>query len=97
MSYTVLLGEQPREFLEAADVKTERIVCDNLLGVAETLHPRPGAGRGDREKFPVDGWGLYRLRIGRSYGAFYTIHDDDSEVRVREILPIDDPHNRYGY
>ena len=39
---------------------------------------------------------MYRLHIGRSYTAFYTIHDDTSEVRIREILPIDEAHKRYG-
>lgn len=97
MSHTVLLGEQPREFLEGADEKTERIVRDNLGKLSDNPHPRPGSGRGDREKLPVDGRDMYRMHIGRSYTAFYTIHDDESEVRVREILPIDDAHKRYGF
>ena len=39
---------------------------------------------------------MYRLHIGRSYTAFYTIHDEANEVRVREVLPIDEAHKRYG-
>ena len=96
MSFTVLLGEQPREFLATADEKTERIVRENLATLDEP-YPRPGSGRGDREQLPVDGESLYRLHISRSYTAFYTIHDDETVVRVREILPIDAAHKRYGF
>ncbi len=97
MAHTVLLGEQPREFLEGAEEKTTRIVTDNLEKLATNPQPRPGSGRGDREKVPVDGRELYRLHIGRSYTAFYTIDDEERVVRVREILPIDDAHKRYGF
>ena len=97
MGYQVLLGEQPREFLAEADEKTDRIVRDHLQSLAEEPYPRPGAGRGDREQLPVDGEELYRMHISRTYTALYTVDDDESAVRVREILPIDDAHKRYGY
>lgn len=96
MGYQVLLGEQPRDFLADADDKTDRIVRDNLGKLVEDPYPRPGAGSGDREKLTVDGREMYRLHISRTFTAFYTIHDDAGEVRVREILPIDDAHKRYG-
>jgi mRNA-degrading endonuclease RelE of RelBE toxin-antitoxin system len=96
MSFAVLLGEQPREFLADADEKTGRIVRDTLGELADEPYPRPGAGRGDREQLPVDGREMYRMHIGRSYTALYTIRDDENEVRVREILPIDEAHKRYG-
>ncbi|MFB6178269.1 MAG: type II toxin-antitoxin system RelE/ParE family toxin [Halorientalis sp.] len=96
MAFTVLLGEQPREFLNDADEKTERIVRENLGKLADEPYPRPDASRGDREQLPVGGRELYRLHISRSYTAFYTIHDNESEVRVLEILPIGEAHKRYG-
>lgn len=96
MGYQVLLGEQPRDFLAGADDKTDRIVRDNLKKLADDPYPRPGAGSGDREKLTVDGREMYRLHISRTFTAFYTINDDSGEVRVREILPIDDAHKRYG-
>lgn len=96
MAFTVLLGDQPREFLADADEKTERIVRDNLGELADDPYPRPGAGRGDREKLPIDGRVMYRMHIGRSYTALYTIDDETDEVRIREILPIDEAHKRYG-
>lgn len=97
MTFTVLLGEQPREFLENADEKSGRITRDNLGKLAEDPYARPGSGRGDREKLTIDGREMYRMHIGRTYTAFYTIHESDSEVRIREILPIDEAHDRYGY
>jgi len=96
VGYQVLLGDQPRDFLSNADEKTDRIVRDNLRQLADEPYPRPGSGGGDREKLPVDGREMYRLHIGRTYTALYTIHSKTEEVRVREILPIDDAHKRYG-
>jgi mRNA-degrading endonuclease RelE of RelBE toxin-antitoxin system len=96
MSFTVLLGEQPREFLEDADEKTERIVRDNLGKLADDPYPRPGAGQGDREQLPVDGREMYRMHISRSYTALYTIDNEENAVRVREVIPIDEAHKRYG-
>jgi hypothetical protein len=96
VAFTVLLGDQPQGFLASADKKTERIVRDNLSNLSEP-YPRPGAGKGDREKLPVDGREMYRMHIGRSYTALYTIHEETEDVRVREILPIDEAHRRYGH
>lgn len=96
MEFAVLLGEQPREFLADADEKTDRIVRDNLEKLADEPYPRPGTGSGDREKLSVDGREMYRLHISRTYTALYTIHEEKKEIRVREILPIDDAHKRYG-
>jgi mRNA-degrading endonuclease RelE of RelBE toxin-antitoxin system len=97
MGYQVLVGDQPRDFLAEADEKTERIVKEHLRSLGEEPHPRPGAGRGDREQLPVDGREMYRMHISRSYTALYTIEENSQEVRVREILPIDEAHRRYGY
>ena len=94
--YDVLLGDQPREFLAAADEKTERICRDNLGYLAET--PYPGRGRGDKEKLPIDGRrDRYRMHISRTYTAIYTVLEDQKEARVLEIVPIDEAHKRYGF
>jgi mRNA-degrading endonuclease RelE of RelBE toxin-antitoxin system len=94
--YDVLLGDDAREFLEVADDKTERITKENLGYLTET--PYPGRGRGDKEKLPIDGRrDRYRMHISRSYTAIYTVLEEDKEVRVLEILPIDDAHKRYGF
>ncbi|MFT4920864.1 MAG: mRNA-degrading endonuclease RelE of RelBE toxin-antitoxin system [Haloarculaceae archaeon] len=94
--YDVLLGDDAREFLEVADDKTERITKENLGYLTET--PYPGRGRGDKEKLPIDGRrDRYRMHISRSYTAIYTVLEEEKEVRVLEILPIDDAHKRYGF
>ena len=93
----MLLGDQPRDFLSEADEKTKRIVRENLATLGDDPYPCPGSGRGDKEKLPVDGEIIYRLHISRSYTALYTIDESEHDVRVREILPIDDAHKRYGF
>ena len=97
MTYQVLVGNQPREFFADTDEKTERIVRDHLSSLADEPYPRPGAGRGDREQLPIDGEELYRMHISRTYTALYTIDEETNAVRVREIVPIDEAHRRYGY
>lgn len=94
MSYDVLLGDQPRDFLETAGEKTHRICRENLLKLEDD--PYPGSGRGDKERLVVDGTERYRLHIGRTFTAFYDIDETNSTVRVFEIVDIDTAHKRYG-
>ena len=94
--YAVLLSESVAEFLEAADEKSKRICKEKLGFLAED--PYPGGGRGDKEKLPIDGQrDRFRLHISRTWTAFYTITDDDKEVRVLEIVSINEAHKRYGF
>jgi hypothetical protein len=37
------------------------------------------------------------MHTSRSYTAIYTILEDENEVRVLEIVPIDEAHKRYGF
>lgn len=97
MSYNILLGDDARDYLTALDEKSQRIVKENLRKLQDDPYPRPGAGSGDREKLVIDGEELYRLHIGRTHTAFYDILEDEQEVRVIEILDIDEAHDRYGY
>lgn len=93
-SYSVLLGEQPREYIAQLDEKSQRIVKDNLRKLEDD--PYPGSGPGDKEKITVDGEEMVRMHIGRTHTAFYVILEDETEVRVVEITDIDDAHKRYG-
>lgn len=94
--YDLLLGDEAREFLDLADDKTERICREKLGFLSE--NPYPGHDRGDKEKLPIDGRrDRYRLHISRSYTAIYTVLEEQHEVRVLEIVPIDDAHKRYGF
>lgn len=95
MSYNVLLAEDAREYVAALDDKSTRIMKENLRKLADDPYPRPGAGTGDREKLTVDGEEIYRLHIGRTHTAFYDILQEEEEVRVIEIMDIDEAHKRY--
>lgn len=97
MSYDVLLADQPREYVAALDDKSKRILTDNLGKLADDPYPRPGSGPGDVEKITVDGEQLYRLHVGRTHTAFYDVLEDEGEVRVIEIVDIDEAHKRYGF
>lgn len=94
MAYRVLLGEQPHEFLDSADEKTTRICRQNLLKLEDD--PYPGGGKGDKERLLVDGETRYRLHIGRTRTAFYSIEEESREVLIHEITDIDSAHKRYG-
>lgn len=94
--YDVLLGDAVRDFLAVADAKTERVCKEKLRYLAE--NPYPGRGRGDKEKLPIDGHrDRFRMHVSRSYTALYTVLEEEKEVRVLEIVPIDDAHKRYGF
>ena len=97
MSYKILLSEDAREYYNQLDEKSQRIVKENLGKLEEEPYPKPGAGSGDREKIPVDGEEIYRLHIGRTHTALYDILEDDQQVRVIELLTIDEAHDRYGF
>jgi mRNA-degrading endonuclease RelE of RelBE toxin-antitoxin system len=95
MSYNVLLSEDAEAYYRAFDEKSQRIVKGNLQKLADD--PYPGGGKGDKERLVVDGEETCRLHIGRTHTAFYDILEDDGEVRVVELLDIDDAHKRYGW
>jgi mRNA-degrading endonuclease RelE of RelBE toxin-antitoxin system len=97
MSYEVLLAEGAREYVGSLDEKSVRIVKENLRKLADDPYPRPGSGSGDKEKLVVDGEELYRLHIGRTHTAFYDVLEADDEVRVIEVVDIDEAHKRYGF
>lgn len=97
MSYNILLGEDALEYLEALGEKSRRIVKDNLRKLTDDPYPRPGSTSGDKERLMVDGEEICRLHIGRTHTAFYIVDETKNEVRVVEILPIDEAHDRYGF
>ena len=94
MSFDILLTEEVRDFIREKDDKTRRIIKENLRKLEK---PYPGQGRGDKEKLPVDGKKRFRIHIGRTWTAFYSVIEEENEVRVSEILSIDEAHKRYGF
>ena len=95
MSYRVLVTPEVKEFMSNLNEKTRRIIKNNLKKLER--NPYPGKGPGDKEKLPVKGEERYRLHIGRTWTAFYSILESKDEVRLAEILPIDEAHKKYGY
>lgn len=95
MSYKVYVEPEVKEFLQFQSGKTKRICKDNLKKLE--ANPYPGQGIGDKEKVPVSGEEAYRLHISRTFTAFYYIKEEEKQVRVVEILPIDEAHKKYGY
>ncbi|CQR50232.1 hypothetical protein BN996_01709 [Haloferax massiliensis] len=37
------------------------------------------------------------MHVSRTYTAIYTVLEEEREVRILEILPIDDAHKRYDF
>lgn len=95
MSYKIFVTDEIREFLENLDDKSSRIIKNNLDKLKE--NPYPGKGTGDKEKLPIKGEERYRIHIGRTWTAFYSILKEQEQVRVSEILPIEEAHKKYGY
>ena len=95
MSYEILLGDDARDYLQVLDEKSQQIVKDNLRKLSED--PYPGSGKGDKERLVVEGEEMFRLSIGRTHTAFYLINEDDADVRVIDIMDIDEAHKRYGF
>lgn len=97
MSYKIFLSDDAKAYYDDLDEKSQRIVKANLENLEEEPHPKPDAGSGDREQIPVDGEEIYRLHIGRTHTALYDILEEKNQVRVIELLPIDEAHERYGF
>lgn len=93
--YDLLVHPDALDFVESLDDKSERICKDNLEKLER--NPYPGRGQGDKEAIVVDGEEVYRLHVGRTFTAFYEVLEDDGVVRVLEVLPIDEAHDRYGF
>ncbi|WP_245618612.1 hypothetical protein [Methanogenium cariaci] len=67
-----------------------------MLRLAED--PYPGTGGADKEQLNIRGGDnrYFRLHIGRSLTAFYTIHEEEGTVHIFEILTIEQAHKKYG-
>lgn len=98
MANTVLLDEENAQpYLEALDAKSGRIVKQNLRKLEDVPYPRPGSGLGDDEEIVYRGQRAYRMHVGRSHTAIYTVQESAERVLVHELIDIDDAHKRYGY
>jgi hypothetical protein len=59
--------------------------------------PYPNRGPGDKERLPIKGKMRFRLHIGKTWTVFCSILEEEKQVRVFELLPIDEAHKKYCY
>ena len=95
MPYKVLITREVADIIGYLDEKSSNIIKKNLNKLGED--PYPGRGAGYKEKLPIRGKMRYRMHIGRAWTVFYSILEDKEQVRVSELLPIDEAHKKYGY
>ncbi|USZ67187.1 type II toxin-antitoxin system RelE/ParE family toxin [Halorussus salilacus] len=94
MSYEVLLSEEAEGFFTDLDEKSQRI-CAETLGHLEE-NPYPDRGQGDKKKLKAQDEEIYRIHVGRTYTAFYVVLEDEGEVRVTDLMTIEEAHKEYG-
>lgn len=94
MSFQVLIKQKSVKAIDDLPDKTRRIIHDALKSLEQD--PYPGTG-GDKELLHhEEGIEVYRLHIGRSYTAFYTIDIRSHIVQVHDIMTIGQAHKKYG-
>ncbi|MFO7792743.1 MAG: hypothetical protein R6W73_07175 [Candidatus Saliniplasma sp.] len=98
MEYRVILHEKDAQpYYESQDKKSKNIIKKNLGKLEDDPYPRPDSGLGDTEKIVYQGKEAYRMHIGRSHTAIYTVDEEKKLVLVHELLDIGDAHKNYGY
>ena len=95
MSYSVYIEPEVKEFVGYLDDKGKQICKDNLENLKN--NPYPGQGIGDKGKIKISGEEVYGLHISHTFTALYYVLEEEKQVRVVEILPIDEAHKKYGY
>ena len=93
MNYEVLLNQEAESYYQVLDDKSKRIVRDNLQKLEDD--PYPGNGKGDKEKLVIEGEEVYRLHVGRTHTAFYVVMETEEQVRVIDMMTIDQAHKLY--
>ena len=94
MNFQVFVKQKSMDAINELPEKSRRIIFDALRGLEK--EPWPG-GNGDKEKLHLeDELDIYRLHIGRSYTAIYTIHAGDHAVKIHDVMTIEQAHKKYG-
>ena len=89
-----MIKKKSVEAINELPVKTRRIIHSTLATLEED--PCPGTG-GDKERLHLDEEvDIFRLHIGRSSTAFYTIDTKEQIVRVHDVMTIEQAHKKYG-
>jgi mRNA-degrading endonuclease RelE of RelBE toxin-antitoxin system len=93
--YKVYHCPETKEFFDSLDDKSKRIFQDHFKELVSA--PHTWDGHRDKEKLVVSGVELYRMHVSRTWTIFYTILEEKKQVRLVEILTIDEAHEKYGY
>ena len=93
--YEVYHCPETKDFFDSLDDKSKRIFKDHFKELASA--PHTWDGNRDKEKLFVSGVELYRMHVSRTWTIFYTILEEKKQVRLVEILTIDEAHEKYGY
>lgn len=94
MIYHLKISKKGLRFLHSVPEKSQRLLKDKIRALGND--PYPGQ-HGDKERLHLsDGYIVYRLHVGRTFTVFYRIHDQDSCVRILDIMTIEQSHKRYG-
>lgn len=94
MNFSVVIKRKSVEAINELPGKTRRIIHEELKTLGQD--PYPGTG-GDKKLLSLEeGIEIYRLHIGRSYTAFYTIDTARHIVRIHDVMTIGQAHKKYG-
>jgi len=89
--FAVSVDIEAVEFINTLNDKSRQIIRSRLESL--TKDPFPGKG-GDKELLKLRrGTRIYRLHIGRTFTAFYTI--EGNSVFVTEVMTIGQAHKKY--
>jgi mRNA-degrading endonuclease RelE of RelBE toxin-antitoxin system len=89
--FAVSVDSEAVEFINTLNDKSRQIIRSRLESL--TKDPFPGKG-GDKELLKLRrGTKIYRLHIGRTFTAFYTI--DGNSVFITEVMTIEQAHKKY--
>ena len=94
MSFQVVIKRKSVDAINELPGKTRRIIHDALMTLEQD--PYPGTGGDKKLLHHEEGIEVYRLHIGRSYTAFYTIDTGNRIVQVHDIMTIGQAHKKYG-
>lgn len=92
--FEILIEEDANEFLLGPPPKSQEIIKNNLRKLER--NPFPG-DPGDKEKLDLHiDPPVYRMHIGRSYTAFYTIDTEHTLVKIDILTTRELAHKIYG-
>ena len=94
MIFQVVVKQKVIEAINELPEKTRRILFHALTNLEK--NPWPGTG-GDKEKLHAEKEiEIYRLHIGRTFTALYTIDTTNHLIHIHDLMTIEQAHKKYG-